>query len=119
MKVVADYLATHPASDMLFDAVCAAVATLGAAEVRMTKSQAAFWRRRAFAWVWTPALYGHRAAAPLVLSVALRRHDASPRWKEIVEPAPGRFMHHLELYSPADLDGDVLRWLQEAWEQAE
>jgi hypothetical protein len=64
-------------------------------------------------------MYLHGNTAPLVLSVALRRRDESPRWKEIVEPAPGRFMHHLALYSPAEIDGAVLRWLQEAWEQAE
>jgi hypothetical protein len=89
------------------------------ADVRVTKSQVAFRRTRAFAWAWMPGMYLRGDTAPLVLSVALRRRDASPRWKEIVEPAPGRFMHHLALYSPTEIDGDVLRWLQEAWEQAE
>jgi hypothetical protein len=42
--------------------------------------------------------------------------NISPRWKEIVEPAPGRFTHHLELHSTADVDDEVQSWLQEAWE---
>ena len=41
-----------------------------------------------------------------------------PRWKQIVEPAPGRFMHHLEPYAREELDGEVAAWLREAWEGA-
>ena len=113
-----DFFTGHPESREIFAALSAAIAALGPANLRVTKSQVAFRRARTFAWAWMPGLYLHGKTAPLVLSVALRRRDASPRWKEIVEPAPGRFMHHLALYSPAEIDGDVLRWLQEAWEQA-
>ena len=113
-----DFFTGHPESRAIFDALSVAIASIGAADVRATKSQVAFRRARAFAWAWMPGKYLRDNSAPLVLSVALRRRDASPRWKEIVEPAPGRFMHHLALYSPAEIDGDVLRWLQEAWEQA-
>jgi hypothetical protein len=44
----------------------------------------------------------------------VRRRDGSPRWKQVVEPAPGRFMHHLELCTGVELDGEVLGWLREA-----
>jgi hypothetical protein len=44
--------------------------------------------------------------------------DPSPRWKQVVEPARGRFMHHLELTSAADIDHEVQSWLQAAWEMA-
>ena len=57
-------------------------------------------------------------AAPLVLTLALRRQDPSPRWKQIVEPYPGRFTHHLELFSPAEVDEEVENWLNEAWQLA-
>ena len=113
-----DFFAGHPASRQIFAALSAAIANIGPADLRVTKSQVAFRRASAFAWAWMPGMYLHGKTAPLVLSVSLRRRDESPRWKEIVEPAPGRFMHHLALYSPAEIDGDVLRWLQEAWEQA-
>jgi len=95
-----------------------AVLALGSVSVRVGKSQIAFRRLRAFAWAWVPGRYLHGATAPLVLSIALRRRDASPRWKEVVEPAPGRFMHHLELRTSDALDPEVLRWLREAWEEA-
>jgi hypothetical protein len=104
-----------PGSRQLFDALHANILAIGPAEIRVTKSQVAFWRRRAFAWAWIPAKYLRRQSSPLVLTVSLRRMDASPRWKQIVEPSPGRFTHHLELYSTDDLDAEIHAWLQEAW----
>jgi hypothetical protein len=50
-----------------------------------------------------------------VLTLSFRRRDRSRRWKEIVEPAPGRFTHHLELFSPAEVDAEVRGWLRKAW----
>jgi hypothetical protein len=91
------------------------VESVGPAELRATKSQVAFRRRRAFAWAWMPGQYLRRPATPLVLTVALPRRDPSPRWKQVVEPRPGRFVHHLELYTRADLDEEVIAWLREAW----
>jgi hypothetical protein len=116
---LADFFTGHPVSGAFFAVLQQAIATIGATDLHVTKSQVAFRRTRALAWAWIPGMNLRGDTAPLVLSVALRRRDASPRWKEIVEPAPGRFMHHLALYSPTEIDGDVLRWLQEAWEQAE
>jgi hypothetical protein len=113
-----EFFAGQDASRQLFEAVRTAVEALGSTEIRVTKSQVAFRRRRAFAWAWRPGAYLRGARAPLVLSVALRRRDGSPRWKETVEPARGQFMHHLELHSPADIDGEVCAWLREAWAAA-
>ena len=106
-------------SRRLFETVRAAVEEAGPAEMRISKSQIAFRRRRGFAWVWLPAMYLRRSnTAPLVLSLALPCHDPSPRWKQIVEPARGRCMHHLELHSVNDLDQEVKDWLQSAWSAA-
>ena len=81
----------------------------------MTRSQIAFRRRVAFAWVWIPARYLRAHVVPLVLTLSFRHRDASPRWKEIVEPTPGRFTHHLELYAVTDIDDEVRDWLRNAW----
>jgi hypothetical protein len=35
-----------------------------------------------------------------------------------VEPAKGRFTHHLELREPDEVDEEVAGWLREAWEAA-
>ncbi len=113
-----DFFHGQPASRELFEAVREAVEAIGPAEMRVTKSQVAFWRRRPFAMVWMPEQYLRRKAAPLVLTLSFRRRDPSPRWKSIVEPAPGRFTHHLELYSTGDIDEEVRGWLKEAWGEA-
>jgi hypothetical protein len=65
-----------------------------------------------------PGTYLRGRHAPLVLTLSFRHRDPSPRWKEIVEPKPGRFTHHLELYSATDIDDEVCSWLQAAWEAA-
>jgi len=105
-------------SRQIFDALQRAIEAIGSAEVRVTRSQIAFRRRRAFAWAWTPGRYLRGSPAPLVLTLSLHQRDASPRWKEIVEPSPGRFTHHLELRSAIDLDAEVRDWLRQAWEAA-
>ncbi len=102
----------------IFESVVRAVENLDSVEMRVTKSQVAFRRRIAFAWVWTPSRHLRRPAAPLVLTIGLRFHHPSPRWKQVVEPHPGRFTHHLELHSPAEVDAEVCNWLRQAWLQA-
>ena len=118
-------------SRRIFDALREAVASIGPAELRITKSQVAFrhgpdaargqgpgavsGRRVAFAWAWMPDVYLGPGHAPLVLTLAFRRRDPSPRWKQIVEPVPGRFTHHLELYSADAVDDQVRAWFKEAW----
>lgn len=92
--------------------------TLGPTQVRVTKSQVALRRISAFAWVWMPGKYLRGRTAPLVLTICLPSRDVSPRWKEIVEPAKGRHIHHLELFAASDIDREVLEWLRAAWDAA-
>ena len=113
-----DFFAGHDRASRLFEAVRKAIAAAGPADVRVTKSQVAFRRRTSFAFVWIPDKYLARSDVPLVLTIGLRRRDGSPRWKQVVSPAPKRFTHHLELRSESEVDDEVRRWLREAWEQA-
>lgn len=82
--------------------------------VRATRSQVAFRRARGFAWLWRPAQYLRRSTVPVVLSVALGRQDASPRWKEVVHPSPRHWIHHLEVRDVSEIDDEVAGWLLEA-----
>ncbi len=118
MTTLEEFFAGQDQSRQLFEAVQQAIESIGPAELRISKSQVSFRRRIAFAWVWLPGQYLRRKSAPLVLTLSFRHRDESPRWKEIVEPTPGRFTHHLELYSAADVDNEVHRWLQAAWAAA-
>jgi hypothetical protein len=102
-------------SRRIFDALCNASDVVRQAELRVKKSQVAFYRRKAFAWIWIPGMYLRDATAPLVLTISFRRRDLSPRWKEIVQPRPGRFTHHLEIRSVSEIDDEIRAWLLEAW----
>ncbi|HQT52056.1 MAG TPA: DUF5655 domain-containing protein [Phenylobacterium sp.] len=115
---VDDFVARHPEARAVHEAVQAAVEAIGPARVRVGKSQVGFSRAHPFAATWRPEQYLRRARAPLVLSVYLRRRDASLRWKEVVEPRPGRFTHHLELSSAQEVDDFVRARLAEAWKEA-
>ena len=107
----------HPDGLALYRAVERAIGDIGVADSRVTKSQIAFRRRTGFAYVWRPGRYV-RSDVPAVLSIALRREVSSPRFKEVAHPATGRWMHHLELRDPQELDEEVRRWLAEAYDGA-
>jgi hypothetical protein len=98
--------------------LCHAVrdAILGAvpATERTTTSQVAFRNRRGFAYVWNPRRY-LKTEVPAVLSIALSRRVESSRFKEVVHPSPGVWMHHLELVTADDVDEEVTAWLTEAF----
>jgi len=113
-----DYFAGQDESLRIFEALHSEVDALGSSRIHITKSQVAFRQRRAFAWAWMPGAYLRGKQAPLVLTLALRHRSPSPRWKQIVEPAPGRFTHHMALYSSAEIDDEMRAWLQEAWADA-
>jgi hypothetical protein len=113
-----EFFCAYPASRPIFDALQEMLAATGPCEMRITKSQVSFRRRKAFAWAWIPARYLHGETAPLVLSLSLPGRDPSPRWKEVVEPYPGRLMHHLELFTLEALDEEVRTWLTTAWMNA-
>lgn len=111
-----EFFSGREESRRVFDSLRATIEALGPVEVRVTKSQVAFRRRRTFAWAWVPDRYLRGRHAPLVLTLSFAKRSSSPRWKEIVEPAPGRFTHHLELHSELEIDAEVQGWLQAAWE---
>ena len=107
----------HPEGLAVYHAVARTVAALGGSQVRVSKSQIAFRRRKGFAYVWRPGQY-ISSDVPAVLSVALPRRLESVRFKEVVHPAPTVWMHHLEVRAPDEVDDEVARWLAEAWAAA-
>ncbi|NOT39312.1 MAG: hypothetical protein HOP13_02350 [Alphaproteobacteria bacterium] len=115
----ATFFAGNPQARRLYTAVRRAIGEIGQPTVKATKSQIAFRRARTFAWVWMPGQYLKGKTAPLVLTLSLPDRDRSRRWKEVVEPAPGRFTHHLELNETGDIDAQVKKWLRKAWQSAD
>jgi hypothetical protein len=113
-----EFFAGRPLGVAVYERVREVLDPLGHSEVRTTRSQIAFRRRRGFAWLWRPDQYLARPDADVVLSVALARDLCSPRFKEVVHPSPRVWMHHLEVHSVDDLDAEVESWLAEAWRAA-
>ena len=113
----ADFFAGSPAGLAIHDRVAGLVAAMGDVESRVSRSQVAFRHGRGFAYVWRPAQYV-RSEVPAVLSIALPREVASPRFKEVVHPSPHVWMHHLEVNEVSEVDDEVRDWLREAWEHA-
>lgn len=113
----AEFFEGSPQGKAIYDAVALVVATLGDHEVRVTRSQVVFRRRRAIAYLWRPGQY-IRSDVPAVLSLPLSHEIASPRFKEIVRPSRSVWMHHLELRTAAEVDEEVRAWLALAYVQA-
>lgn len=113
-----EFFQDYEQSKIIFEALRSMLDKIGPTQMRVMKSQIAFWRHKAVTRVWIPARYLRGDTAPLVLTLGFDHRDESTRWKEIVEPAPGRFTHHLELRSVDEIDEQVRDWLQQAWRNA-
>lgn len=115
---VAALLAQQDGAKPIYRALRSAIAELGRCKTRVSKSQIAFTRDKAFALVWIPRQYLRGEHAPLVLTLLAHTAIRSARWKEVVQASPGHFTHHLELYRPQDVDREVKRLLRLAWDGA-
>lgn len=107
-----------PEALALLDRIRALVGAIGPADSRVTRTQIAFRRRRGFAYAWRPGRWLRGPRPPLVLSIVLDRHDGDARWKEVAHPSAHRWMHHLEIRAPDELDDQVAVWLREAYDRA-
>lgn len=116
-RAVEAFFDGSPLGLLLCRAVADAVDSIGPADVRVTKSQVAFRRRKGFAYVWRPGRYV-RSEVPAVLSIALPVRLDSERFKSVVHPAPEVWMHHLELTDPGQVDDQVRGWLADAYASA-
>ena len=98
----------------VFERVQAIAGAVADVQVRVGKSQVALRRRTGFAYLWRPGQYLAHPQADVVLSIALGRHDRSPRFKQVVRPSARHWMHHLEVRSLDEIDDDVAAWIREA-----
>ena len=112
---VEQFFTDEPLGTQVYDALVHVVDDLGPATVRVTKSQVAFRRRTGFCWVWLPGMYLRSPGAQVVVSLALGRDDTSPRWKQVTQVGDRRWMHHLEVRSVDDVDGELATWLAAAY----
>ena len=86
------------------------------ASVRVQKSQISFYGRHLFSAASLPVR--RKKSWPkhcIVLTVGLSRRLDSPRVAVATEPYPGRWTHHILISDKAQIDGELLDWLKEAW----
>ena len=108
----------HPLALAVFQRVAGIVESLGPAEIRVSRTQVAFRRRRGFVYVWLPGRWLRKPQAEVVVSIALGRELTSARFKQVVHPSRRVWMHHLEVQTLDDLGAEVEGWLRLAYEDA-
>ena len=113
------FFSDKPTQLKLFGFVSKYLETLGSVTLKVTKSQISFAKKRQFAWVWLPQPWDRRRPKScIVLSFSLDEPVRSPQIAQVVEPYPKRFMHHVIIERKADFNGDVKKWLKQAYETA-
>ena len=89
------------------------------ASVKVQKSQISFYHRHLFAAASLPLR--RRKEWPkecLLVTFGLSRRLSSPRIAVAVEPYPNRWTHHVVVAREAEIDGELLDWLAEAYDFA-
>ena len=111
----------HPAELALYEAL---FQTLDGAfpegRVKVQKTQISFYGRHLFAAASLPIR--RRKDWPrtcLLVTAGLPYRPDSPRVAAAAEPYPGRWTCHIPVSEADQLDAELLRWLQEAWDFAE
>ena len=90
------------------------------ASVRVQKSQISFYGRHLFSAASLPVR--RKKSWPehcIVLTIGLSHQLDSPRVAVATEPYPGRWTHHILLSDEAQIDGELMDWLRDAWTFAE
>ena len=111
----------HPVALALYEALFRAVEeTFPAGRVKVQKSQISFYGRHLFAAASLPVR--RRKDWPrtcLVVTVGLSHRLDAPRVAAASEPYPSRWTHHILVTEERQIDGELMGWLQEAWDFAE
>ena len=108
----------HPLERTIYETLSRCIAArFPDTSVRVQKSQISFYNRRLYAAASLPLR--RRRGWPehcLVATFGLETKCSSPRIAVAVEPYPNRWTHHVLLESSADVDEELLEWLQEAYD---
>ena len=84
--------------------------------IEIRKTQITFKSKRGFMYVWLPIRrMKNRPVNYLVLSFGLEQRIESSRIAESVETYKNRWMHHLIIEKPEELNDELMRWIQEAY----
>lgn len=90
-------------------------ARFGPLEPRVGKTQITYTNPKVFACVSLPRKKGEKG---ILVSLGLGRRESSPRVTVAVEPYPGRWTNHIPVRTPEELDGELMGWVEEAYQFA-
>ncbi len=90
-------------------------------KIKVSKSQISFYNRHLYACVSFARVKKKKELpeAWFILTLGLNYPLESDRVAVKAEPYPGRWTTHLVISSEADLDGELLRWVQQAYDFAQ
>ena len=111
----------HPAELALYEALFRRMdGAFPEGTVKVQKSQISFYGRHLFGAASIP-VRRKKDWPPdcLMVTFGLEHRANSPRIAVATEPYPNRWTHHLLLTDPAEIDRQLLDWLQEAYWFAE
>jgi len=118
IRTLEQLFAGRPAALELFFVTRAVIESFGPVLMEVMKTQVSFGAKTKFAWVCLPQMWIRKQPEEgIALTFSLKRRIGDSRVKEVVEPRPGRFTHHVFIWTEADLDNEVRAWLREAYEQ--
>lgn len=111
------FFAQHPDALPLYETLAQRVfRTVENTVIKVQKTQISFYNRRLFACV-SFARVRKKADCPepfLVVTFGLDHKVESPRVDVATEPYPNRWTHHVLLSDAAEIDEELMRWIQEA-----
>ena len=111
----------HPQAIPLYEAFEARLLSeLEGVNIKVQKTQITFSNRYGFAFVsFLPARRAKDRPDPYItVTLGLNRREGSPRIDQASEPYPGRWTHHLVIGDPAEIDGELMAWVREAYDFA-
>ncbi len=101
---------------VLFDMMCR---RFPKARVNVQKSQISFYNRHLFAAASVPLRRKKNwPEKSLLVTFGLSHRLESPRVAVAVEPYPNRWTHHVLVSQEEELDGELLGWMEEAYQFA-
>lgn len=88
------------------------LAEVGMAHIKVSKTKIAFSGKYGFAFVSHPRRKKDRG---ILVSFGLFHKQESNRIQYASEPYPNRWIHHMLVSSPEEIDDELMGWLKEAY----
>ena len=91
--------------ELLYDQ---AMARWPSSTLRVQKTQITFSNPRGYLFASRP----RRRGGGLMVTFGLSAPLQSPRLFAVANPAPGRYTHHVQVADPADIDEQLMQWIE-------